>query len=165
MSSCQKEKRMGIVDKKLSELGIEVPPVSLNPSLLFVPAVIVNNLLYTAGAVPASGDGTRRYSGHVGKDLDVAEAREAARLCAINLISFIKYGLGDLDRVKRVVSLTGWVNSAPGFNRQPEVLNGASEVFLQVWGEAGKHVRTALSTNELGSDACVECNVIVELKG
>jgi len=156
---------MGIIEKKLSELGIEIPDVSLNPKLLFVPAVIVNNILYTAGAVPGPGDRSHRYTGHVGADLDVVQAREAARQCAINLIGFIKYGVGDLDRVKRIVSLIGYVNSAPGFNRQPEVLNGASEVFLQVWGEDGKHVRTALSSNELGNDACIECNAIVELKG
>ncbi len=156
---------MGIIEKRLAELGIEIPPVTLNPNLLFVPAVIMNNLLYTAGAVPGPGDRTRGYTGHVGRELDVAQARDAARQCAVNLIGFMKYAVGDLDRIKRIVSLVGWVNSAPGFNRQPEVLNGASELFLQVWGEEGRHVRTALSTNELGGDACLECNAIVELRG
>jgi len=155
---------MSIIEAKLLELGIELPTDAINKNALFVPSVIVNNILYTSGAVAGLSDNIHKYTGKVGSDLTVDEAKAAARKCAINLIAFIKYSVGDLDRVKRIVNIIGYVNSAPGFNRQPEVLNSVSELFLQVWGENGKHARTALSVNELGSDACIECNAIVEIE-
>lgn len=155
---------MAIIEARLLELGIELPTDAINKNALFVPSVIVNNILYTSGAVAGVGDNNHKYTGKVGSDLTLDEAKVAARKCAINLITFIKYSVGDLDRVKRIVNIIGYVNSAPGFNRQPEVLNSVSELFLQVWGENGKHARTALSVNELGSNACIECNAVVEVK-
>lgn len=154
---------MGQIDKRLAELGVQLPTVGIDANLKFVPAVVINNIVYSSGAGADAGRQRIKSVGKVGRDLTVEEGKAAARHSAINVLSFIKWAIGDLDRVKRIVNLVGYINSAPGFNRQPEVLNGASEFLIQLWGESGKHTRAAIAASELGGDTAVECCLIVEL--
>lgn len=153
-----------IVEKKLESMGIVLPDISqLEPVGLYEPAVIVGNLIFTSGTGPDVKD-MEKFIGKVGKELTLEQGQTAAMQCAINLLADLKYELGDLDRVERIVRLIGHVNSAPGFNLQPKVINGASELFIKLWGTKGKHARAALAVNELWQDIPVECYLIAQLK-
>jgi enamine deaminase RidA (YjgF/YER057c/UK114 family) len=144
----------------LRELGYELPSVP-NPAGSYVPATSAGFLLFTAGQLPFE-EGQLRYTGKVGKDVSVEEAKEAARLCTLNALAAIAEA-GSLENVRRVVKVTGYVASATGFNRQPEVINGASEFLGEVFGERGTHARSAVGVAELPLDAPVEVELIVEL--
>ena len=157
---------MSEIDKKLSELGIELPEPR-KPLAAYVPTVITGKLLYTSGNTPGStvdADGSPAKEGHLGAELTVEDGYRAARICAINCLAAVKQALGDLDRVDRVVKLLGFVSSAPGFNDQPLVMNGASELLVQVFGENGEHARSAIGVNELPGNASVEVEMILALK-
>ncbi|HZG76941.1 MAG TPA: RidA family protein [Paenibacillus sp.] len=154
---------MGNAENKLKELGITleaVPPAVAN----YVPAKQVGNVVYTSGNDCRIG-GVLMMTGKVGSDLTVEEGYAAARQVAINLLSVLKEHLGELDRVKQVVKMLGFVNSAPGFVHQPFVINGASDVLVEVFGEKGRHARSAISSNELPFDTPVEIELIVEVEG
>lgn len=153
---------MSQVEKRLEELGITLdnPP---QPAAEYVPAKIVNNLVFTSGN-DCRKNGELIYKGKVGSDLTVEQGYEAARQVMINLLSVLKSQIGDLDRVKQVVKLLGFVNSADGFVEQPYVIDGASELLVQVFGEKGKHARSAISSNELPFDTPVEIEMIVEIE-
>ena len=146
---------------RLSELGIELPPV-VKPVAAYVPAVQTGNLVYTAGQVPMQG-GSLAQSGHVGGDVTPEEGKALARICALNALSAID-GLVGIDAITRVVKVVGFVASAPGFNGQPGVINGASELLGEVFGEAGAHARSAVGVSELPLNAPVEVELIVEVK-
>ena len=150
------------IDERLAELGIELPELP-QPIGVYVLWVQTGNLLYTSGIGPQER-GQFPYRGKVGAGMTVDEGRAAARLCMLNLLSLIKQGAGSLERVERVVKVLGFVASAPGFNDQPLVMNGASELLQQVFGERGRHVRSAIGVNELPRDIPVEIEMIVELK-
>ncbi|MCM3759241.1 RidA family protein [Alkalihalobacillus oceani] len=153
---------MSQVELKLQELGIEIPePQKLN--LPFVPAKQVGNLIYTSGQ-DCRVNGVLKYEGKVGSDLSVSEGYDAARQTMINCLAVLKKQIGDLDRVKQVVKLLGFVNSADGFVEQPYVINGASELLEEVFGEKGKHARSAISANELPFNTPVEIEMIVEVE-
>ena len=145
---------------RIRELGYELPSVP-NPAGSYVPATSAGSLLFTAGQLPFE-EGQLRYTGKVGKDVSVEAAKEAARLCALNALAAIAEA-GSLENVRRVVKVTGYVASATGFNRQPEVINGASEFLGEVFGERGTHARSAVGVAELPLDAPVEVELIVEL--
>jgi enamine deaminase RidA (YjgF/YER057c/UK114 family) len=150
------------IDERLAELGIELPELP-QPIGAYVLWVQTGNLLYTSGIGPQER-GQFPYRGKVGAGMTVDEGRAAARLCMLNLLSLIKQGAGSLERVERVVKVLGFVASAPGFNDQPLVMNGASELLQQVFGERGRHARSAIGVNELPRDIAVEIEMIVELK-
>jgi enamine deaminase RidA (YjgF/YER057c/UK114 family) len=145
---------------RLSELGIELPPV-VKPVAAYVPAVQTGNLVYTAGQVPMQA-GAMAQSGHVGGDVTAEEGKALARICVLNALAAVD-GLVGIDAVVRVVKVVGFVSSAPGFNGQPGVINGASELLGEVFGEAGAHARSAVGVSELPLNAPVEVELIVEV--
>jgi enamine deaminase RidA (YjgF/YER057c/UK114 family) len=151
------------IDERLVELGIELPEVP-QPIGAYVLYVQTGSLLYTSGIGPQE-HGQFPFKGKVGDGgLSIEEGRAAARLCMLNLLSLVKQGAGSLDRVERVVKVLGFVASAAGFNDQPLVMNGASELLGQVFGERGRHARSAIGVNELPRDIPVEIEMIVELR-
>jgi enamine deaminase RidA (YjgF/YER057c/UK114 family) len=152
---------MGQVEDRLRELGITLPDAR-KPMANYVPAVRSGNLVYTAGQVSAS-DG-REYRGKVGADLGVEDGRLAARQCAVNCLAALRTVLDSLDRVKRIVRVGGFVNSAPGFDQQPAVVNGASDLLVDVFGDAGRHARTAVGVSELPASFAVEVELVAEVE-
>lgn len=148
------------VEQKLAELGLTLPKVA-TPAGAYVPAVISGNLVFTAGQIPLV-DGTLMATGKVGQEISPEFAKEIAQRCALNALAAVKSVLGDLSRVKRVVKVVGFVASTPDFTGQPGVLNGASELLGQVFGDAGLHARSAVGVASLPLDAPVEVELIVE---
>ena len=148
-------------EDRLRELGYELPPVP-RPAGSYVPATRVGALLFTAGQLPFK-DGRLPHTGKVGADVSVEDAKEAARLCALNALAAVKAEVGTLENVRRVAKVTGYVASADGFNGQPEVMNGASHLLGRLLGEKGLHARTAVGVAELPLDAPVEVELTVEL--
>ncbi len=151
------------IEDHLRHLGYDLPPVA-RPAGSYVPAVRAGSLLFTAGQLPFKG-GQLPYTGKVGRDVSVEEAKEAARLCALNALAAVKAEAGSLDNGLRIAKVTGYVASAAGFNGQPEVLNGASDLLGDLFGERGIHARSAVGVAELPLDAPVEVELIVELSG
>jgi len=149
-------------EKKLKEMSISIPEAP-KPVAAYVPAVKIDKYVYTAGQIPFV-EGKLKYKGKLGKDLSVEEGYEAAKICAINCLSAVKSLIGNLDNIEKIVKVTGFVNSAPGFNEQPKVVNGASEFLGEVFGEKGAHARSAVGVNELPLDAPVEIEMIVKIK-
>ena len=150
------------IEQRLAELGIELPAPAA-PVAAYVPAVEAGGLLYISGQV-SQKDG-QRITGRLGEDLDLDAGREAARSCGIMLLAQMKAALGSLDRVDRVVKLGVFVNSAPHFTDQPKVANGASELMQDVFGEAGRHARSAVGVAVLPLGVAVEVDAIVAVKG
>ena len=133
------------VYQRLKELGIVIPRVE--PRFLFVPAVQAGNLLFVSGQTPEV-DGVMQYAGVLGEGLDIETGKKAARLAALNCLGEMEAALGSLDRVERIVRVIGYVRSAKGFGDQPLVVNGASELLVEVFGERGRHARAALGTSD-----------------
>jgi enamine deaminase RidA (YjgF/YER057c/UK114 family) len=150
------------VESKLKEFGV-VLPVAPKPVAAYVPAVKIDGYVYTAGQIPFV-DGQLKFKGKLGKELDETQGYEAAKICALNCLSVIKSQIGDLDKIEQVVKVTGFVSSAPGFNGQPKVINGASELLGQLFGEKGAHARSAVGVNELPLDAACEVEMIVKFR-
>ncbi|MCP3738075.1 RidA family protein [Rossellomorea sp. BNER] len=150
------------VEAKLNELGIVIPEAP-KPGAVYVPAKTVGNLVYTSGQ-DCRIDGKLLYEGKVGSDLTVEQGYEAARQTMINCLAVLQAELGDLSRVKQVVKLLAFVNSAPGFVEQPYVINGASELLEEIFGEKGQHARSAIAANELPFNTPVEIEMIVEFE-
>lgn len=151
----------GAVEARLAELGLSLPEV-VPPVAAYVPAVRTGPYVYTSGQVPMVG-GTLPVTGKVGAEVSPERAAELARTCALNALAAVKSVAGDLDRVARVVKVTGFVASAPGFTGQSQVVNGASELLGAVFGENGQHARSAVGVAVLPLDAPVEVEVQVEL--
>jgi enamine deaminase RidA (YjgF/YER057c/UK114 family) len=147
---------------RLAELGLELPPVT-PPVAAYVPAVQTGNHVYVSGQVPVA-DGKLLASGKVGAEVNSEEAKELARRCALNALAAVDALVG-LDRVVRVVKVVGFVASASGFTGQPGVINGASELFGEVFGPAGQHARSAVGVAELPLGAPVEVEAIFEVSG
>ncbi len=145
---------------RLAEQGIELPEV-VAPLAAYVPAVRTGNLVYTAGQLPITA-GQLVATGKVGADVAPEVAKTLARVCALNALAAV-HSLVGIDSVTRVVKVVGFVASAPGFNGQPGVINGASEFFGEVFGDAGVHARSAVGVSELPLDAPVEVEVVVEV--
>ncbi|MGB3484529.1 MAG: RidA family protein [Mycobacterium sp.] len=145
---------------KLTELGIELPPV-VAPLAAYVPAVRTGNLVYTSGQLPIT-DGELLGSGKVGADVSAEDAKALARVCALNALAAV-HALVGIDAVVKVVKVVGFVASAPGFDGQPGVINGASELFGEVFGDAGAHARSAVGVSELPRNTPVEVELIVEV--
>lgn len=152
---------MSRIDDRLRELGISLPPPRA-PMANYVPARRVGNLVYTAGQV--SGTVDHEIKGKLGAELSVDQGREAARVCALNCLAALLTAVDSLDSVKQLIRAGAFVNSAAGFNQQPLVANGASDLFVEIFGEAGRHARTAVGVNELPAGFAVEVELIAEVQ-
>jgi enamine deaminase RidA (YjgF/YER057c/UK114 family) len=149
-------------EERLQELGVDLPSPAA-PVAAYVPCVRTGNLVYVSGQVP-SVDGKPTHLGHLGDDVDLEAGRAAARTCAVNVLAALKAELGELSRVRRVVKVTGFVASTPGFTDHPKVVNAASELFGEVFGDAGRHARAALGVAALPLGVPVEVEAIVEVE-
>ena len=148
----------GEVERKLAEMGIALP--SAAPAGSYVPAVIEGKLLYVSGQIPMGADGPE-FIGKLGQDMSVEEGRDAARLCAVNILGQAKRALGDLDRISRVVKTQNFVNATPDFTQHPEVANGASDFLVEVLGEKGQHARAAVGMSSLPRGVAVEVDAVI----
>ena len=150
------------IENKLKELGLSLPEVP-KPVAEYIPAKIVGNLVFCSGQGPVK-EGKFVYIGKLGGKLSLNEGYEAAKICALNCLAAIKSVIGSLDNIDEIINLRGFVNSTPDFYRQPEVINGASELIVKIFGEKGKHTRCALGTSVLPSNIPVELEMIVSIK-
>ena len=150
------------IEQRLAELGITLPPTT-PPVANYVRTVRTGNLLFVSGQT-AMRDGRPLHPGKLGRDVTVEQGYEAARQIAIGLLGAVRDALGDLDRVRRSVKLLGMVNSAEDFGDQPKVINGASDLLVEVFGEAGRHARSAVGMGALPGNASVEIEMIVEVE-
>ncbi len=148
-------------ESQLAKLGIELPEAA-NPVANYVNAVQTGNLVFLAGKGPKNADG-EYVTGKLGEDLTVEEGYQAARLVGINQLAVLKAELGNLNRVKRIVKVLGMVNAAPDFGNQPEVVNGFSDLMVEVFGERGKHARAAVGMGSLPRGIAVEIEMVVEV--
>lgn len=152
---------MSAAEQRLAALGLSLPQVA-KPVAAYVPAVRSGDLVWTSGQLPMV-DGALAAAGTVGAEVDVETAHDLARTCALNALAAIKAEIGDLGRVLRVVKVVGYVASAPGFTGQPQVVNGASELLGEVFGDAGRHARSAVGVAALPLGAPVEVEIVVEV--
>lgn len=149
------------IEQKLSALGISLPTPT-PPLANYVPVVRTGNLLFISGQVSIDGDG-KIMTGKLGGNVDIETGRAAARLCAINLLAQTKANIGDLEKVVRVVKLVAFVNSTPDFVDQPKVVNGCSDLLVEVLGDKGRHARSAVGIAALPFDAAVEVEAVIEV--
>ncbi len=149
-------------EDKLKKMNINLPEAS-KPLAAYQPAIQAGDFIYTSGQLPMS-EGKLLYKGKLGEDFSSEEGYNAAKICAVNCLSAIKSIAGSLDKIERIVKVTGFVNSSAKFSEQPAVINGASDFLLEIFGEAGKHARSAVGVNELPLGAAVELEIIVKLK-
>ena len=149
------------IEARLKELKIELPKAAA-PVANYVPCVQVGNILFVSGQV-TFWNGERKFIGKVGKDISLEDAQKAARLCAMNILAQAKAFLGSLDRVKRVAMVQGFVNGVPEFVDHPKVVNGASDLFVELFGDAGKHARFAVGAGSLPSNVAVEVAAVLEV--
>jgi enamine deaminase RidA (YjgF/YER057c/UK114 family) len=146
---------MGAVDKRLAELGITLPTPA-SPIANYVPFVVTGSLLVVSGQLCLGHDGRLVAKGQLGGGVSIEDGQKAARACVVNLLTQARAALGDLDKVKRVVRLGGFINSAPGFTDGPKVMNGASDLMVEVFGDRGRHARTTVGVSALPLDAVIE---------
>lgn len=149
------------IDARLKALGIELPPPP-KPVASYVPAVLAGDLLFLSGILPFR-DGQVVITGKLGQEVTVDRGAEAASLALLNALAVVKQELGSLDRVRRIVRVVGHVASAAGFAQQPAVINGASDLLVQLFGEAGRHARVALGAAELPLHAAIELELLVQV--
>ena len=149
--------------ERLAELGLTLPPVAA-PGGAYVPAVRSGAFVYTSGQLPTV-DGKLPAVGKVGGEVSVSDAAALARTCALNALAAAASQAGGLDGIRRIVKVTGFVASAPGFGGQPQVVNGASELLIEVFGEDGRHARSAVGVAELPLNSPVEVELIAEVRG
>jgi enamine deaminase RidA (YjgF/YER057c/UK114 family) len=153
----------GKIDQRLAELKLELPNPAA-PIANYIPAVRTGNLLFLSGQI-CQWNGERRFAGKVGAEISLEQGKEAARLCGLNLLAQAKHALdGDLDRIVRVVRLGGFVNAVPGFGDQPQVVNGASDLMVAVFGDSGRHARTAVGVGSLPGGVAVEVDAVLEVR-
>jgi enamine deaminase RidA (YjgF/YER057c/UK114 family) len=153
---------MGAVDKKLAELGITLPTPAA-PVANYVPHVRTGNLLVISGQLCFGTDGKLVARGQLGAGVSVEDAQKAARASAINCLAVAKAALGDLDKIRRVVRLGGFISSAPGFTDAAKVMNGASDLMVEVFGDIGRHARSTIGVSSLPLDAAVEVEAMFEV--
>ncbi|NLT94444.1 MAG: RidA family protein [Clostridia bacterium] len=153
---------MSKIEEKIKSMGLEIPEPP-KPVAAYVPAVKIDNFVYTSGQLPFA-NGELKYKGKVGKEVKEEDGYQAARLCALNCLSVIKGVIGDLDKIEQIIKVNGFVASAPGFDAQPKVVNGASELLGEIFQEKGQHARVAVGVNELPLNATCEIEMIVKVK-
>ena len=149
------------IEQELEKLGFTLPIP--RPVAAYVPAVRSGDLIFTAGQGPMV-DGTPKFTGKLGRELTEEQGYQAAQLCVVNCLACIKGLIDDLDKVEQVVKLLGFVASVDGFTRQPWVMNGASELLIKLYGDRGKHARSAIGTNQLPLDIPVEVEIVVRVR-
>lgn len=150
------------IENRISELGLTLPPQSA-PKAMYIPIKQIGNALFVAGQIPATENGGLLYTGKVGGEVTLEQAQECARQCILNMLSAIQAYTGDLDKVKNVVKVQAFVSSVVGFDQQHIVINAASQLLYDVFGETGRHARTAVAVNQLPLDAPVEIEAIFEI--
>lgn len=150
------------IEKRLQELGYQLPNPPV-PAANYIGSVRVGSLLFVGGNIGRI-NGSLKYRGKVGEAVSLEQAYDAARNCALNHLAIIKAALGDLDQVERIVKVLGYVNVAPGFDQMPKVVNGESDLLVELWGERGQHSRAAVGVASLSQDAPVETEMIVQIK-
>lgn len=151
------------IELKIKELGLALPKAP-KPVASYIPTVIISDLLFTSGTLPME-DGKVKYTGKMGEDNNTIETGyEACKLATLNSLSAVKETIGSLSKVKRVLKVTGYVNSTKGFTDQPKVVNGASDLLVNLFGDAGRHVRSAIGVSELPLNALVEIEFIYQIK-
>ena len=150
------------IEEKMEELGLKLPDPP-RPVANYLPAVRAGDLLFTSGVLPMK-EGQLAFTGKLGSDLTVQQGQEAARAALLSALAVVKQELGSLDKVARVVKLTGHVASAPGFTQQPSVLNGASDLLVAIFEDSGRHARVAVGAAELPLGAPIEIELIVQIK-
>jgi len=150
------------IEKRIEELGITLPAAA-TPVANYVTTVQTGDLIFTSGHGPGSGSG-KIYKSQLGTDAEIDDGYQSARQVAINLIGTLQHALADLDRIKRIVKLVGFVNSAPNFIDQPAVINGASDLLVEVFGDKGKHTRSAIGMSQLPGGIPVEIEMVVEVE-
>ncbi len=151
------------IEKKLTALGFQLPNPP-KPVATYIGYVQVGNILFVGGNIGRINGQPLKYAGKVGDTVTLQQAYEMARHCALNHLATIKAAVGNLDRVERIVRVTGYVNVAPGFKEMPKVVNGESDLLVQLWGERGQHTRAAIGVASLGGDAPVETEIIVQVR-
>lgn len=149
------------IEQELEKMGFTLP--TPKPVAAYVPAVRSGNLVFTAGQGPTV-DGKPMFTGKLGRELTEEQGYKAAQLCVVNCLACVKSVIGDLDKVEQVVKLLGFVASVDGFTRQPWVMNGASEFLIKLYGDRGKHARSAIGTNQLPLDIPVEVEIVVRVR-
>jgi len=150
------------IEEKLKDLGFELPDPPV-PAANYIGYVRAGNLLFIGGNIGRI-NGVLKFRGKVGAEVSLEQAYEAARNCALNHLAIMKAALGDLDKVERIVKVLGYVNVAPGFTDMPKVVNGESDLLVELWGERGQHTRAAVGVSSLSQDAPVETEVTVLVK-
>lgn len=150
-----------MIDEKIKSLGINLP-IPPSPAGSYIPVVKSGNLLYVSGQIPME-DGKVAFTGKV-SDINIETAQKSARICAINILAQLKKELGDLEKISRIVRISGFVNSVPEFTQQPKVINAASDLFYEIFGECGKHSRIAVGVSSLPLNSMTEIDAIVEMK-
>ena len=153
---------MGAIDKRLGELGITLPKVAA-PVANYVPFVRTGNLLIVSGQLCFEPDGPLTAKGQLGAGVSVEQGQKATRASALNCVAVAKLALGDLDKVKRVVRLGGFISSVPGYTDAAKVMNGASDVMVEIFGDAGRHCRTTIGVSSLPLDTTVEVEAMFEV--
>ena len=150
-----------MIDEKLKSLGIELsaPP---KPAGAYLPVVISNNLAYVSGQIPMK-DGKVIHEGKVNEE-NLEEARKSAKLCAINILAQLKSEIGDLDKISKIVKVSGFVNSESNFTQQPKVIDAASDLFFEIFGEKGQHARIAVGVSSLPLNSMTEIDAVVEIE-
>ena len=151
-----------MIDDRLKELGIALPDAAA-PSFNYVPVTVHNGVAYVSGQMPKV-DGAVRVFGKVGGEVDVETARGEARICILQGLASLKAELGNLDRITRILKVNGYVASAAGFNEQPKVLDAASDLLVEIFGETGRHARAAVGVAELPRNAAVEIELMVAVR-
>jgi enamine deaminase RidA (YjgF/YER057c/UK114 family) len=151
-----------VISERLAELGLVLPQV-FPPAGNYLGCVVDDGLIYVGGHGPIEGEHMVR--GKVGDDLSLAEGRQAARLTALSMLATVQEELGDLDRIERIIKVFGMVNVAPGFNQTPAVIDGCSDLLVDVFGEAGRHTRSAVGLAELPFNIAVEIELIARIRG
>ena len=151
-----------MVDQRLEELGIRLPEAA-KPSFNYVPVTLHQGVAYVAGQLPKV-DGEVKVQGKVGAEVDLARAREEAKICILQGLACLRSALGSLDRIDQILKINGYVASAPGFNDQPKVLDAASDLLVEIFGERGRHARAAVGVAELPRNAAVEIEMIVAFR-
>jgi enamine deaminase RidA (YjgF/YER057c/UK114 family) len=153
----------GTIEARLAELGITLPEAP-NPVANYVPYAISGNLLFISGQISKGGDG-KIVTGALGDSVSVEDGQKAARLCALNILAQAKAALGDLDRIVQVVRLTGFVNATAAFADHPKVVNGASDLMVEVLGDKGRHTRAAVGVSSLPLGSAVEVDATIAIEG
>lgn len=150
-----------MIEEKIKSVGIKLPN-SPNPAGSYIPVVKSGNLLYVSGQIPME-DGKVAFTGKV-SDANIETAQKSARICAINILAQLKKELGDLEKISKIVRLSGFVNSEPEFTQQPKVINAASDLFYEIFGDIGKHSRIAVGVASLPLNSMTEIDAIVEIR-